>query len=117
MNKNKILTEKKELQKKFQIILEKINQTLPFLLDACLSPMKYCIDTWDKEDWEDYAKKTGNNPLKKMSIPKNGFEKAIDDATGYNISKDCDMLKFSIWFAEGFLDGVLDGVLNGYDEK
>ena len=113
MTKNKILTEKTELQKQLKIIMEKINQTLPSLSSACLSAMTHCIDTWDKEDWEYYAKKTGHNPLNKMSIPKNGFEKAIDDATGYNISKDCDMLKFSIWLAEGFLDGVL----NGYDEK
>ena len=76
----------------------------------------YSIDKYDGSDWIAYAKETGNNPLNKMSFSKNGIEKVIDDATGFSDMQECDMLKFSIWAAEGFLDGFLDGFLKGDDD-
>jgi hypothetical protein len=96
MNKNKILTEKIELQKKFHKILDEIMLIDPHLFNTQKALSYKCITTWSKERWDNYAKLTGNN------IPKN----TIDDTTG-------DMLKFLIWHAEFFLDKVL----NGYDEK
>jgi hypothetical protein len=89
----------KEIADKINKLLDK--NPLAFL---AIDLAEFLVKKYDKEDWENYEKETGNKRVDYVP-PKNSFEALIDESTGYLEIETLNYAKFTLWCVEGFIKG------------
>ena len=77
------------------------------LFSVCLGAIEWTFknETLIKEEQIEFEKENGIKHFSAISNPKNGLQKEIDKATGFDKVNEKIMYDYCVWFVKGFVDG------------